>query len=167
MENKHIIWIVIALILLIWASQQPQTVFILFGGEEIKGFVSDVRGECWTLGQERCVRQNVNLVNFTKQNLLACPEGYYSSEQLCREKYFPKPKPKINCYYISERECKVEILEADVCPSQYYSSMEECTEKLKKSPIYHLKTLFKSPATIIILIIGIIAIIILFVKRRK
>lgn len=167
MENKVFILIGVAL-LLIWTSQQPQTAFLIFGGVEIEGGVTNITGDCYTLAEsDRCVRQNVNLVNFTRQNLLVCPEGYYSTKLECEKAYkiIVEPKPKVTCYYIGEDECQMEVIEGmETCPSQYYSAIEECEEELR-TPLRHIGALIKNPIVLIAIIIGLVAGLILLLKK--
>jgi len=168
-DNTILTILAILLLLLVW-NIQTET-FILFGGVEIEGSVSDIKGECWTLAtSDRCARQNVFLINLTKQNLLVCPDGYYSTERECQIKYgiILIEKPKIDCFFIDKEtdKCFVdEFLEEDGCPALYFTSLEDC-EEARKTFFTHIKLLFKNKATLIALIAGVIALFVLVLKKR-
>lgn len=171
MKDKTIIAILgILLLALVWNLQIPTT-FILYGGTEYEGYVSNETGICWTLAEsDRCVKQRVYLINLTKQNLLVCPEATFPTEQECKQKYglIPEPpKPKINCYFISEDECKTEqFLEEEGCPSTYYSNLNECEEALK-TPLRHIKLLFQNKFTLYAVIVGVIILIVLIIPKIR
>ncbi len=168
-DKEKLIFGLIVLILFIWATQQPQFTFILFGGQEMVGFVSNTTGICYTLStSDTCVQQKVNLINFTEQNLLVCPEGYYSTKHECELKYGIKAveKPKIECYFIGEDDrCYSEyFLQEEGCPATYFTTLDACEEEAETF-ITHISLLFKNKSTVIALIAGVIAILILFLKK--
>jgi len=149
----------IALLFLV-ANTTKLTPFILYGGMELPLNETNITGECWTLSAERCVRQQVNLLNYTSQNLLICPESYYPTEIDCEKAYglIVEEKPKINCYYIDEDTCKTEqFLQEEGCPSAYYTSEEECKEALR-TPLHHIGKLFKNKLFLIfaVLLVGLL-----------
>ena len=158
----------ILLLALVWNLQIPS--FILYGGTEYEGYISNETGICWILAEsDRCVKQRVYLINLTEQNLLICPEATFPTEQECELKYglIKIEKPKITCYYIGEDECKTEqFLEEEGCPLTYYTSLSKCEEALE-TPLYHIKTLFKNKMTLYMVIAGIIALLILIVPRIR
>ena len=166
MKNEPLVIILAILALFLVWNLQTET-FILYGGQEIEGYITDQEAQCWILGaSDSCVKQNVFLINFTKQNLLACPDGYSASRLECEKHYglIVEPKPTITCYYV-DKECQVEVLELEQCPSQYHSSMDECKEALE-TPFYHITKLFKNPATLILLVVVFAIILFLAFKRR-
>lgn len=166
-DDLALVIFVLALLFLVWNLKTDT--FILYKGQEIEGEVSEIKGMCWTLGQDRCVKQSVFLINFTEQNLLTCPELYYPTELECQKafKLVEEPKPTVSCYYIEDDECKVEVIEGlEACPTAYYSNMEECEEALK-TPLTHIRKLFKNPTAIIMVIVAIIAGLILIVPKLR
>lgn len=168
MKDKALLIILIIALLFLITNLEGLPFFILYGGVEIEGEITNQTAQCWTLATDRCVKQKVFLINFTKQNLLVCPELHHSTELECQKafKLIEEPKPTVTCYYI-EKECKVEVIVGlEKCPSKYYSTMDECKEALE-TPLYHIKTLFKNKATIFTLIAGIIIVVILILSRRK
>lgn len=167
-KNTQIAVLAIVLLFLVIQLQHPGT-FILYGGVEIPANETNVTGECWTLGQDACVRRPVKLINFTKQSLLVCPEGYYPTKEQCEKAYsvVKTELPKIKCYYINEDACWEDELTVEQCPSLYYSSKAACEEALE-TPIRHIKKLFQNKITLIILAVAVIAGVFLFFgKRRK
>jgi len=167
--KEKTIYIILAIFLLFMVWNLRTETFILFGGEELEGYVSEQKGECWTLAtQDRCVRQTVNLINFTEQKVLGCPEGYYLTKRECELKYgiIEIEKPKIECYFIGEDDiCYSEyFLQEEGCPTTYFTTLEECEEE-RKTFFTHVKLLFKNKSTVIALIAGVIAILILVLKK--
>lgn len=168
MGNKNIGWIILAIVLLlIVINLKPQPTFIIYNGEEVEAEETEIQGQCWILGMsDTCVKQNVFLWNFTRQGLLVCPSGFFSTRLGCEKNYglIVEEKPKINCYYTEKGECKVELFETEECPSQYFPTMDACTEKLE-TPTLHLQKLFTNPTTIVLIVImGIVGLFLLIPK---
>jgi len=167
MKDKTLIIIFGIILLILAANLGKLPTFILYGGQEIEGEISEQEAQCWILGaSDSCVKQTIFLINFTKQNLLACPDSYFPTKFECEKHYglIKEEKPKINCYFISEDDCQMELFELTSCPTQYYSTIGECTEALE-TPTLHLKKLFTNPTTLILL--GIVIAILLFFGIRK
>ena len=170
-QNKTI-WIIVGILALIVLTQfKPPEIFsVMYQGQNYSGHLSNKTGECWTMGLDTCVRQEVKLINLTTQNLLICPETYFPTKIDCEKAYglvktITKPE-KITCYKIEEKKCKV-VGEYETCPADTFSSLSKCQEEAGKLTwTYNLKQLIKKPYTIILLVLGVIAGIVLLIKRK-
>ena len=172
MTNKQnqlpLILLAVVLLMLVAGMKSPS--FILYGGQEIEAELTTEKGDCWTLADERCVRQNVNLLNLTATGFLICPELYHSTEIDCKRAFnliTEVRKAKLDCYYTQDDVCILEQFE-DQCPAAYFTTKSACETSLIDFG-YSTRQLLSNRNTWIFVAIGGVALlfIILNVLRKR
>jgi len=162
MAKNNLPIIIIAVVALIAVAGLESPTFILYGGVEVAANETNIQGQCWTLADERCVRQNVNLLNLTTTGRLICPELYYDIEINCKQAFDLIPeirKPKLNCYYAQGDMCILEQFD-DNCPTTYFKTKESCETSLIDFA-FSAKRLFSSRKTLILAGIGGVALLLM------
>jgi len=169
-QKNNTIWIILAIIglFIILKHGGIETFSVLYYGQQLEGYTTNITGECWTLGTDTCVKQTVRLINLTKQNILICPEGYYSTKLEC-EKAFEliKEPEKHMCYRINEEKniCEEAGMKV-VCGEGEFTSLSACQAELEKRKTT-LTEFITQPYTLVVIILALVAVIGLIISQFR